>query len=65
MIKQLFKLTWNRKRANLLISIEIFISFLVLFAVVLMAGVYIYNYLQPLGFEYDNVLCVSVDTSAR
>ena len=34
MIKHLIKLVWNRKRANFLIMIEIFFSFLVLFAVV-------------------------------
>ena len=33
MIKHLLKLVWNRKRANALIVAEIFISFLVLFAV--------------------------------
>ena len=34
MIRHLFKLIWNRKRTNLLMMAEIFVSFLVLFAVV-------------------------------
>ena len=38
MIRHLLKLVWNRKRANALIILEIFISFLVLVAVLTMAG---------------------------
>ena len=34
MIRHLFKLIWHRKRTNLLLMIEIFFSFLVLFGVV-------------------------------
>ena len=34
MIRHLFKLIWNRKRTNVLMMTEIFVSFLVLFAVV-------------------------------
>ena len=33
MIRHLLKLVWNRKRANALIMAEIFVSFLVVFAV--------------------------------
>ncbi len=32
MIRHLFKLVWNRKRTNLLIVAEIFVSFLVVFS---------------------------------
>jgi len=34
MIRHLFTLIWNRKRTNVLMMTEIFVSFLVLFAVV-------------------------------
>ena len=34
MIRHVFKLIWNRKRTNFLMMTEIFVSFLVLFAVV-------------------------------
>ena len=34
MIRHLFKLVWNRKRANALLVVEIFFSFLVVFAVI-------------------------------
>ena len=33
MIRQMFKLMWNRKRRNLLLSIEMLVSFLVVFAI--------------------------------
>ncbi|MCI0485843.1 MAG: ABC transporter permease [Blastocatellia bacterium] len=63
MIKHLIKMVWNRKRVNFLMTLEIFISFLVLFAVILFAVYYTDNYRQPLGFEYRNVWNVSIDRS--
>ena len=62
MIKHLFKLIWNKKKANALISIEILISFLVLFGVVTMAALSIYRFKEPLGFSYANVWRVSIDS---
>jgi putative ABC transport system permease protein len=61
MIKHLCKIVWNRKRSNFLISLEIFISFLVIFAVMVFAVYYADNYRRPLGFNYENVWSVSVD----
>ncbi len=55
MFKHLFKLIWNRKKSNTLLLVEVFLSFLVLFAVL---SVFYYNYSfysDPLGFEYKNV----------
>ena len=50
MIRHVFKLIWNRKRTNFLMMTEIFVSFLVLFAVVAL-GVYTAdNWRRPLGF---------------
>jgi putative ABC transport system permease protein len=61
MIVHLLKLFWQRKASNALLIAEVFISFLVLFAVVT-AAVYSYrNYSRPLGFEYSNVWSVAVD----
>jgi putative ABC transport system permease protein len=61
MIRHVFKLIWNRKRTNLLMMIEIFVSFLVLFAVVAL-GVYTAdNWRRPIGFDYDRVWAVEVD----
>jgi putative ABC transport system permease protein len=61
MIKHICKLVWNRKRINFLITLEIFISFLVVFGVMVMAVYYADNYRQPLGFDYQNVWNVRLE----
>jgi putative ABC transport system permease protein len=63
MIKHLLKLVWNRKRGNILITLEIFVCFLVLFATVVMVGYYANNYRTPLGYEYQNVWSVGTALS--
>ncbi len=65
MIKHLFKMVWNRKRTNFLITVEIFFSFLVLFTVILFGVYYTDNYRQPLGFSYQNVLNISITRDRR
>ncbi|NJB87220.1 putative ABC transport system permease protein [Lewinella marina] len=61
MLSHLLKLMWNKRRANVLIFVEILLAFVVLF------GVYtftIYNYdryRSPLGFSYEHSLGVRVD----
>ncbi len=58
MIGHLFKMVWNRKRWNALILLEIFLSFLVLFAVAA-TGLTLYHHQRaPLGFDYEDVWCV-------
>lgn len=60
MIRHLFKLIWNRKRASALVIVEIFVCFLVLFAV-LTLSIYTYqNYHRPIGFAYRNVFSLDV-----
>lgn len=61
MIKHLLKLVWNRKRANALIVAEIFISFLVIFAVLTGSIGVASRWNKPLGFDYANVWDVSMD----
>ncbi len=63
MIRHLFKLIWNRKRANALVIAEIFVCFLVLFAVSTLSLYSWTNYHRPLGFAYENVFSVDVDFS--
>jgi putative ABC transport system permease protein len=60
MIKHLLKLVWNRKWNNLRIAIQILLSFLVVFAVVVWAVYYYDNYRKPLGFTYENIFHISV-----
>jgi len=61
MLKHLFKLIWNRKRRNLLMTLEIFISFIVMFVVLVTVIFLVGNYLKPLGFNYENVWIVNID----
>ena len=61
MIRHVFKLIWNRKRTNFLMMTEIFVSFLVLFAVVAL-GVYTAdNWRRPIGYSIDRVWSVTID----
>ncbi|UOQ97953.1 ABC transporter permease [Hymenobacter sp. 5317J-9] len=55
MLRHLFTLIWNRKRANLLLISEVFFSFVVLFGVGAVLITVSKNYLAPLGFESAQV----------
>jgi putative ABC transport system permease protein len=59
-IRHLLKLVWARKRANALLIIEIFFSFVVVFAVVTMATSMIIRWNKPLGFDYHEVWAAHV-----
>ena len=61
MIKHLFKLIWNQKRQNIGLLVEIFFSFMVLFAVFSFIVHNYQRYRQPLGFNYDNVWVISMN----
>lgn len=67
MIRHLLKLVWNRKRANALIVAEIFVSFLVLFAVLTGAITFASNWRRPLGFVSTDVwdvrLAISIESN--
>jgi putative ABC transport system permease protein len=56
MIRHVFKLVWNRKRANVLIMSEILVSFLVLCVVVTTVVYFFVNWQKPLGFDFRDVL---------
>lgn len=61
MINHLFKLIWKRRKSNFLIMLEIFVAFLILFAVS-SASIFLYrNYNQPSGINVDNVWTVYVN----
>jgi putative ABC transport system permease protein len=65
MTKHLLRLVWNRKRSNFLITVEIVLSFLVLFLVMSLAVSYGRNYVQPLGFQYDHVWRIDVNMGSE
>jgi putative ABC transport system permease protein len=59
-IRHLLKLVWKRKRSSALLTLEILISFLVLFGVGTLAATAILRYRKPLGFDYNNVWVASI-----
>jgi putative ABC transport system permease protein len=60
MLLHLFKMIWNRKRANCLIIAEITIAFIVVFAVAVLA-IRNYNLYQiPLGYHYENMWRIQI-----
>ena len=60
MLRHLFTLMWNRRRANALLIIEILLAFVVLFAVGTIGADLWTNYRQPLGFEYKQAWQVNL-----
>jgi len=64
MIRHLLKLVWHRKRANALVAVEIFFSFLVIFAVATGAIAVISGWARPLGFQWDDVWMISIGNSS-
>lgn len=66
MIRHLFKLMWNQKRKNLGLLLEVFFSFLVIFAVFTFLVHNFNRYREPLGFDYDQVWALNLySTSDR
>ncbi|MCG6187898.1 ABC transporter permease [Maribellus maritimus] len=61
MIKSIFKLIWKRKRRSTLMIVEMFISFLLLFALFAMVLKNTRSYLEPTGFDYENVWVVNMN----
>ena len=60
MTRHLVRLIWNRKRQNLLLTIEILCSFLVVFVVALFALTFAVNARAPLGFDTERVWVIDV-----
>lgn len=65
MTRHLLKLVWKRKRANALLIVEIFASFLVVFAVVTLASSLVLRWRMPIGFDYHDVWRARVDFGQR
>jgi putative ABC transport system permease protein len=64
MLTHLLKLVWNRKRSNILLMLEIFAAFLVVFGV-LSGFLQTFQYwTRPSGYDYRDVWSVEVTRSA-
>jgi len=61
MIKQMFRLIWNRKKSNFLMLIGITISFMAMFAALTSINYGLFNYFKPLGFAYKDILILNMD----
>lgn len=60
MIKHMFHLIWNTKRKNLLLYLEMLISFLVLFSVFTFLYTSWEQFRIPLGFDPDNLYSIDL-----
>jgi putative ABC transport system permease protein len=65
MIRHLWKLIRNRKKSNLMITLEISISFLMILAVICMGVSYLDSYGKPLGFAYRDLWDIRVDVPGQ
>jgi putative ABC transport system permease protein len=55
MFRHMMKLIWKRKSRNLMLSLEILVAFLIVFAIAATAARYYQLYRLPVGFTYQNV----------
>jgi putative ABC transport system permease protein len=64
MFRHMMKLIWKRKSRNLMLSVEILIAFLIVFAIVATSARYYQLYRMPIGFDYQDVWSVSMNGGA-
>jgi len=65
MFAHIFKMMWQRKRANSMIIIEIVVAFIVLLAVVAFVRVSYQTYSAPLGFEFKNTWSIQFEPDIK
>ena len=64
MIKHILTLIWNKKKSNFLLFLEIFFSFMILFAVLSFIVSQARVYTVPLGFDTEDVWMVYLEGNA-
>ena len=62
MFRHALTLIWNRRRSNRLVVVEIAAAFVITFVLTAVAVDFAGNYRRPLGFDYEDVLSVTVQT---
>lgn len=60
MFKHALKLIWNRRRETRLVVVEIAAAFVITFLLTAFAAALTRSYHRPMGFDYENVLSVTV-----
>ena len=63
MFRHLLKPIWKRKSRNLMLSLEILLAFVIVFAVAATASRLYQLYQQPIGFDYPSVWAVDIQVS--
>ncbi len=58
MFRHLLKLAWKRKSRNVMLTLEILLAFVIVFAVAAFAVRSVQLYRMPIGFQYENVWSV-------
>ncbi|MDB5933143.1 MAG: transporter permease [Massilia sp.] len=64
MFRHMMKLIWKRKSRNLMLSLEILIAFLIVFAIAATSTRYYQLYRLPVGFDYHDVWSVNMTGGA-
>ncbi|PIL44252.1 ABC transporter permease [Massilia eurypsychrophila] len=64
MFRHMMKLIWKRKSRNLMLSLEILLAFLIVFAIAAACARYNQLYRLPLGFAYQDVWSVNLTGGA-
>jgi len=64
MFAHLFKPIWKRKTRNLMLSLEIGLAFVVVFAIAAAASRFWQLYHQPIGFEPESVWSIDIQASS-
>ena len=59
------RLTWNRKRSNALIIVELALAFLIVFFIAGVSSHMVYRWNLPLGFEWQNTLELQPQTGGK
>ena len=65
MLTHLIRLIWNKKKQNFLLLLEIFFSFIGLFAGITFVLYPYNNYKLPTGFDYENLWAVNFDNATE
>ncbi|MEM7245569.1 MAG: FtsX-like permease family protein [Acidobacteriota bacterium] len=65
MLRHVLRLAWNRKTSNLLILLEIILSFLVIFSVTAYGVNHWLNSREPMGYDITNVWRLYMENSSR
>lgn len=65
MIRHVFQLAWQRRKANALLILELLVTFMVLFGLASFGLQQLRLYRLPLGFEYRNAWYIEIRTGGR